>query len=61
VFEQPFYRAAFWQRCVELLGPYFWSFLIGPTSGAAVVGIGAYFVMHRILARGTGALRGQAP
>jgi uncharacterized protein (DUF2062 family) len=61
IFEQPFYRAAFWQRFIELLGPYLWSFLIGPTSGAVVVGISAYFVMHRILARGTGALRGQAP
>ena len=50
VFEEPFYKAAFWRRFVELLGPYFWSFLIGPTTGAVVVGIGAYFLMHRMLA-----------
>ena len=63
VFEEPFYKAAFWRRFVDLLGPYFWSFLIGPTTGAIIVGIGAYFLMHRILAtsRGTGALGGQAP
>jgi len=49
VFEEPFYRAAFWRRFVELLGPYFWSFLIGPTTGAIVVGAGAYFLMHWVL------------
>jgi uncharacterized protein (DUF2062 family) len=50
VFEQPFYKVAFWRRAVDLLGPYVWSFLIGPTTGAIVVGIGAYFLMHRMLA-----------
>jgi uncharacterized protein (DUF2062 family) len=55
VFEQPFYKAAFWHRVAELLGPYFWSFLIGPTAGAMVLGIASYFAMHRVLAayRGT--------
>lgn len=50
VFEEPFYKAAFWRRFAELLGPYFWSFLIGPTTGAIFLGIGGYFLMHRILA-----------
>ena len=50
VFEEPFYRAAFWRRSVELLGPYFLSFLIGPTAGAIVLGMGAFFVMRWILA-----------
>ena len=49
VFEVAFYRAEFWRRFVDLLGPYFWSFLIGPTAGALVIGIGAYFLTHRIL------------
>jgi uncharacterized protein len=51
VFEEPLYRAAFWRRCVGLLGPYFWSFLIGPTAGAIVLGIAAYFLTLRMLVR----------
>ena len=51
VFEEPLYRAAFWRRCVVLLGPYFWSFLIGPTAGAIVLGIAAYFLTRRMLVR----------
>lgn len=51
VFQHPFYRAAFWRRFVDLLGPYFWSFLIGPTAGAIVLGTAAYFLTHRVLAR----------
>ena len=50
VLEEPFYRAVFWRRFVELLGPYFWSFLIGPTAGAVVLGVVAYFLTHRVLA-----------
>jgi uncharacterized protein (DUF2062 family) len=49
IFSLPPYRAEFWERSIELLGPYFWSFLIGPTAGAIVLGLGAYFVSRRIL------------
>ena len=50
----PVYRAAFWERSIELLGPYLWSFLIGPTAGALVLGAAAYFVSVRVLAKRTG-------
>ena len=49
IFSLPIYRAEFWKRSLELLGPYFWSFLIGPTAGAIVLGVGAYFLSRRIL------------
>jgi len=49
VFSIPVYRAAFWQRSIELLGPYLWSFVIGPTAGAAVLGVAAYFLVLRVI------------
>ena len=45
----PIYRAVFWERAIELLGPYVWSFVIGPTAGALVLGGGAYLLSLRIL------------
>ena len=51
VLDEPVYRATFWERFVELFWPYFWSFLIGPTAGALVLGLISYFVMLRVLVR----------
>ena len=49
--ELPFYRLAFWQRAYDLVAPFFWSFLVGSTLGAVVVGIVAYFVTVPFLVR----------
>jgi uncharacterized protein (DUF2062 family) len=53
VLALPVYRAEFWQRGFELLGPYLWCFLTGPTLGAGAVGIAAYVASLRLLARRT--------
>jgi uncharacterized protein (DUF2062 family) len=47
--ELPFYRAAFWERAFDLAAPFFWSFVVGSTLGAMVVGIGAYVVTVPLL------------
>ena len=51
VLELPFYRAAFWQSAYDLVAPFFWSFALGSTLGAAVVGVVTYFVMAMVLER----------
>lgn len=51
VLAEPVYRAAFWEQFLELFWPYLWSFLIGPTAGAIVLGLSSYFIMLRVLAR----------
>ena len=47
----PFYRAVFWERAYSLVAPFFWSFLLGSTICAAVVGVIAYAVTVPILTR----------
>ena len=49
--DLPVYRAAFWQRAADIVGPMLWSFLLGTTLGAAVAGALAYIVALRVLAR----------
>jgi uncharacterized protein (DUF2062 family) len=44
------YRIEFWTRALEILAPFFWSFLIGSTAGAIVVGAATYVVVARTLA-----------
>jgi uncharacterized protein (DUF2062 family) len=51
VMAEPVYRAAFWHRFVDALSPYLWSFLVGPTAGAAVLGLVSYFATVRGLTR----------
>jgi uncharacterized protein (DUF2062 family) len=51
ILSLPIYRAVFWERSIELLGPYFWSFVIGSTAGALVLGVLAYFVSLRMLGK----------
>jgi uncharacterized protein (DUF2062 family) len=46
-----FYTAAFREHAVELVAPFFWSFAIGSTLGAAALGAATYFVMSPLLAR----------
>lgn len=47
----PFYRAEFWERAYEIVAPFFWSFVVGSTICAAVVGLLAYGVTAPMLAR----------
>jgi hypothetical protein len=51
VMAERVYRAAFWERFVEALWPYLWSFLVGPTAGAIVLGVVSYFAARRVLTR----------
>ena len=49
--ELPFYRLAFWQRAADIVAPFFWSFLVGSTLGAILVGILAYVITAPLLVR----------
>jgi uncharacterized protein (DUF2062 family) len=49
--DLPFYRWAFWERAYGLVAPFFWSFLVGSTLCAIVVGIAAYIVTTPLLTR----------
>lgn len=51
--ELPFYRAVFWQRAYDLAAPFFWSFVVGSTLCAAVVGLAAYVVTAPLLIKVT--------
>ena len=46
-----FYSRQFREQALELLAPFFWSFIIGSTICAAVLGIAAYLIMAPLLAR----------
>ena len=43
----PIYQLQFWSTAVDILTPFFWAFLIGPTIGAAIVGAVTYVVVVR--------------
>jgi uncharacterized protein (DUF2062 family) len=47
----PIYRRVFWEQAYDLVAPFFWSFVVGSTIGAAIVGVVAYVVMVPVLAR----------
>jgi uncharacterized protein (DUF2062 family) len=49
--ELSFYSAEFRSQAFDLIAPFFWSFLIGSTAGAIVVGVAAYFVTAPLLTR----------
>lgn len=49
--DLPFYQLAFWQRAYELVAPFFWSFIVGSTLGALVVGMAAYVITAPLLIR----------
>ena len=51
VLALPFYRRAFWEQAYALVAPFFWSFLVGSTIAAAVVGLIAYAVMVPVMTR----------
>ena len=49
--ELPFYRLAFWQRAYDIAVPFLWSFVVGSTLGAILVGALAYVVTVPLLVR----------
>ena len=60
VLEIPVYRAGFWTEAGELLAPFFWAFILGPTVGAAAVAVLTYLVTLRIFTRVRRAAASQA-
>ena len=49
--ELSFYTAAFRARAFELVAPFFWSFVVGSTVSAMIIGVATYVVTARLLAR----------
>ena len=49
--ELPFYRMVFWERAYDLVAPFLWSFIVGSTLAAIVVGLAAYFVTVPLVTR----------
>jgi uncharacterized protein (DUF2062 family) len=47
--DLPIYQREFWMRALDILAPFFWSFVIGSTAGAVVVGLSTYIVVSRTL------------
>ena len=47
--DLPVYRGEFWTRALDILTPFFWSFVIGSTVGALFVGLATYVVVSRTL------------
>lgn len=45
------FSTAFWTQAIHIVTPFFWSFLIGSTIGAIVIGIAAYLTVVRVIAR----------
>lgn len=48
--QLPVYSAAFWTEALHIVAPFFWSFVIGSTACAVVVGVLAYLSVSRIIA-----------
>ena len=49
--DLPFYRWVFWERASGLVAPFFWSFLVGSTACAVVVGAVTYLVTAPLLTK----------
>jgi uncharacterized protein (DUF2062 family) len=47
--DLPIYRDEFWSRALDILAPFFWSFVVGSMAGAIVVGLATYVVVSRTL------------
>lgn len=45
------FSSTFWTHALEIVTPFFWSFLIGSTIGALAVGVIAYLTVVRLVAR----------
>lgn len=45
------FSSAFWTHALEIVTPFFWSFLIGSTIGALAVGFIAYLMVVRVVTR----------
>jgi uncharacterized protein (DUF2062 family) len=51
MFDAPVYQSAFWGHARDLIGAFFWPFLMGPTAGALALAVTTYAVSLRILTR----------
>ena len=49
LFELPIYQLAFWTQALTILAPFFWSFVIGSTVGALIVGGATYVAVVRTI------------
>jgi uncharacterized protein (DUF2062 family) len=49
--DMSFFSTAFWTEAIEIVTPFLWSFLIGSTIGAVLIGIGAYLTVVRLVKR----------
>ena len=49
--ELSFYSAEFRAQALDLVGPFFWSFLVGSVAGAILVGAAAYLITLPLLVR----------
>lgn len=49
--EMSFWTMQFWRAARDFVAPFFWSFLVGSTVGAALLGIAAYFATAPVLTR----------
>lgn len=45
------FSSTFWTRAAEIVSPFLWSFIIGSTLGAVLVGIAAYLTVVRLVTR----------
>ncbi|HEY0874631.1 MAG TPA: DUF2062 domain-containing protein [Vicinamibacterales bacterium] len=50
LFDLPLTGPAFWTQALDIASPFLWSFLVGSTAGALVIGVISYVVTHRYLA-----------
>lgn len=60
LFTVPVWQLAFWGRGADLVGTFFWPFLIGPFAGALVLGALAYIAGLRFLERRLARIRARA-
>jgi uncharacterized protein (DUF2062 family) len=51
LFELPLTGPAFWTQALDILAPFLWSFVVGSTAGALVVGAVTFVVVERYLHR----------
>ena len=51
LFELPLTGPAFWTQALDILAPFLWSFVVGSTAGALVVGAVTFVAVERYLHR----------
>lgn len=49
--DMPIWGSAFWAHAAQIAAPFLWSFVIGSTIGAMIIGLVAYLTVVRIVTR----------